>query len=145
MLEPETREIETGDGSKRQYVLHKFPAIAGRELITQYPVTGLPKVGEYKANEVLMLKLMAYVGVPQANGDTLMLTTASLVDNHVPDAETLMRLEMAMMEKNVSFFRNGKGSDFFSGIVRKVTASIMSTLTGSLPQSSENGTPPSES
>lgn len=64
MLEPIEKEIPLPDGGTKTFILSKFPAIAGREIVTQYPTTGAPKIGDYKTNEALMLKLMAYVAVP---------------------------------------------------------------------------------
>lgn len=131
MLEPKDVEIPTQKGESRVYVLSKFPAIAGREIIAKYPLSSMPKVGDYSVNEETMLKLMAYVGV--RNGDdpdkVQRLTTRALVDNHVPDWETLARLEIAMMEYNVSFFGNGKASGLLDAIARKAQALILPMLT----------------
>jgi hypothetical protein len=80
----------------------------------------MPKLGDYEVNEATMLKLMAYVGVPVEGKDApLMLNTRALVDNHIPDWETLARVEIAMMEYNVSFFANGKASGFLELIVNE--------------------------
>lgn len=106
MIEPKEVPIETRNGPKT-YVLSKLPAIAGREILTQYPISAAPKVGDYGTNQALMLKLLAYVGVPTEEGEPLLLRSASLVDNHVPDAEALMRLEYAMLEYNCSFLQGG--------------------------------------
>lgn len=134
MLEPLDKEIPLSDGTTKSYVLTKFPAIAGREIVTQYPTTGVPKLGEYKQNEEIMLKLMAFVGVRQENGSVLMLTTRELVNNHCPDFEALMRLEWAMLEYNCSFFRNGAASGLFSNLSAKAQQLITKTLTDLLPQ-----------
>lgn len=136
MLQPIDKDIPLADGGVKTFVLSKFPAIAGREIITQYPTTGAPKLGEYKQNEALMLKVMAFVGVRQENGTVLRLTTQELINNHVPEFETLMRLEWAMMEYNCSFFRNGAALGLFNGLGAKVQALITKTLTDLLRQSS---------
>ena len=136
MLHPKTVEIECADGSTKAFVLHKLAALIGREIVTQYPVTAMPKVGDYASNEAIMLKLLAYVAVVTDNGTPLLLNTRALVDNHVPDFEALMRLEAAMLEYNVSFFGNGKASTFFALIEAKAKAWLSETLTGSSPPSS---------
>lgn len=118
------------------YLLGKFPAIAGREIITQYPTSALPKVGDYKTNEDLMLKMMAYVSVVIDGREPLKLSTRELINNHVPSTSTLLRLEWAMMEHNFDFFGNGKASGFLAGLGEKVQQLITKTLTGLLPQSS---------
>ncbi len=144
MLEPIEKEIPLPEGGTKTFILSKFPAIAGREIVTQYPTTGAPKIGDYKTNEALMLKLMAYVAVPIEGGGQIPLTTSALVNNHVPDFETLMKLEWAMMEYNCSFFRNGVALGFLTGLTTKVQALITKTLTGLSQPLSEPTAPPSE-
>lgn len=129
MIEPKEIEIENPDGSKSRYILSKFPAIQGREIVAKYPLSAMPKLGDYAVNEETMLKLMAFVGVPRDNGEPLLLTTRGLVDNHVKSWETLARIEMAMLEYNVSFFANGKGSTFLEAITAKAQAFLSRTLT----------------
>lgn len=60
-----------------------------------------------------MLKLMAYVAIETPNGP-VMLVTPELVNNHVPDFETLLKIEWAMMEYNCSF--SGTGAPYAPSI-----------------------------
>lgn len=136
LLKPSEIVLTDGEGVDRTFVLSKFPAILGREIVTQYPTTAMPKVGDYKTNEALMMKIMARVGVPRDSGEPLLLSTPDLVNNHVPDFETLLKLEWAMMQYNCSFFRNGKVSTFFGFIAQQARALISETLTASSAQSS---------
>lgn len=132
MLQPKEILVKTLDGDERTYVISKFPAVAGREIIAQYPTSLMPKLGDYQLNEQIMLKLMAYVGVPREGKDPLMLTTRALVDNHVPDWETLARLELAVMDYNCSFFKSGAASTFFSKLGSRASTKITEMLTGLL-------------
>ena len=141
LLEPVERDIELPGGGTKKFILSKFPAIAGREIITQYPTTATPKIGSYSLNEELMLKLMAYVSVPMPDGSGLRLNSRTLVDNHVPDFETLMKIEWAMMQYNCSFFQNGKMSGFLELLTDKALALITRTLTEFSAQSSKKDTP----
>jgi hypothetical protein len=134
LLEPKEVVIKTMAGEDRTYILSKFPAIAGREIVSQYPISAVPKLGDYKTNEALMLKIMSFVAVPVENGE-LRLSTAALVDNHVPDYEALMKIEFHMMDYNTSFFSSGKVSTFLNNVEDKATAWISKTLTGLLEQS----------
>jgi hypothetical protein len=123
MLEP--KELE---GTK--YILSKFPATVGREIILQYPTSALPKVGDYATNEALMIKIMSYVGVTiEGREEPLTLKTRALIDNHVPDAETLMKLEWAMMNHNFSFFGNGSLSGILDRVAAQAVKLIQKTLT----------------
>lgn len=142
LLKPKEVTLADRDGGQHRYVISRLPAIAGRELVTQYPITAMPKVGDYTANEALMLKLMQYVAVVKDDGSTLQLSTRALVDNHVPDWEVLARLEVAMMEYNVSFFGDGRALTFLEAIARQAQAWITQTLIPSLRPSSQRDTQP---
>jgi len=142
LLKPKEVTIADQDGIERTFVISRLPATDGRELVTQYPISAMPKVGDYKVNEGLMLKLLSFVAIKMADGTELQLTTRALVDNHTNDWETLGKLEVAMMEYNVSFFGNGRGLTFLEGITRKAEAWITGTLIPSLQQSSQKDTPP---
>lgn len=120
----------------KEYTLTKFPATVGREIILQYPTSALPKVGEYKTNHALMLRIMSYVGVTIGDGETLMLSTEALVNNHVPDGEALIKLEWAMIQHNYSFFKDGRASDFLGMLLERVSESTSKTLMSFLHQSS---------
>jgi len=143
MIEPKEVTIKTQKGEERAYVLSKFPAVAGREIVTKYPVSNTPKLGEYQQSEEVMLKLMAHVGAVGPDGSVVMLTTRALVDNHIPDWEVLAKLEWHQLEYNCSFFGNGLNSDFFASISQKAAAWISKTLIPSLLASSPTGKPPS--
>jgi len=129
MLAPKEFTVTTQAGENRTYILSKFPAVQGREIIAKYPLSAMPKLGDYAVNEETMLKLMSFVGVPRETGGPLCLTTRALVDNHVPDWETLARIEVAMMEYNVSFFGDGRALTFLEAIAQKFQASISRMLT----------------
>jgi hypothetical protein len=138
LIEPKELIVNLPNGGTKTFVLSKFPAIAGREIITQYPVSAIPKLGDYAVNETLMLKLMEYVGVRQDNGNPdLCLDSRALVDNHTGDFETLMKIEMAMMEYNCSFFAQGKVSKIFEGLATKARQLITQTLKDYSAKSSE--------
>ena len=120
MLEP--KEVVV-DG--KVYVISKFPAVAGRKIMTQYPISAIPKVGEYGTNEEMMYLIMTYVAVKNVTNNTeLQLVNKDLIDNHVPNWETLMKLEYLMMEYNCSFLANGKVSSFLESIAEKLPSWI---------------------
>jgi hypothetical protein len=129
LLEPKEQTFDNPDGSKSTFVLSKFPAVAGRRIVAKYPLSAVPKLGDYEVNEATMLELMAFVGVPREGAEPLQLTTQALVNSHCKSWETLARVEMAMMEYNCSFFGNGKASSFFEAIARQAQLLISKTLT----------------
>jgi len=144
LLEPKELVLETPRGGPKTFVLSKFPAIPGREIVTKYPLSNIPKIGEYQQSEEVMLKLMSYVAVVTPDGTQIRLTTRALVDNHTEDWETLARLEWAMLEYNCSFFGRGLNSDFFGSISQKAAKWISQMLRDGLAPSSAAGAHPSE-
>ena len=121
----------------KTYILSKFPAVAGREIVCKYPLSGLPKLGDYGVNEETMFKLMKYVAVKLPDGKQLALENRALIDNHIDSWETLTKIEYAMMEYNCSFFRNGRILSFFEDFVQKLPQWISKMWTGLSEQSSE--------
>jgi len=145
LLQPKAVSIPLQAGGEKAFIISKFPAVAGREIIAKYPLSAVPKLGDYATSEEIMLKLMAFVAVETSPGDFLPLASRALVDNHVPDYEALMRLEWKTLEYNCSFFQNGMNSDFFASIKAKAPAWISQTLTDLLQQSSQADKQPSGS
>ena len=135
MIEP---KLVTIDG--KEFILSKFPAIAGREIIAKYPLSGMPKLGDYQVNEETMLKLMSFVAV-NIEDKPLMLSTRGLVDNHTSGWETLAKIELAMMEYNCTFFQNGRISTFLDDFAQKLPAWISKMLTALSEQSSRTEKP----
>lgn len=119
LLEPKDIEVIGIDGKTRKFIISKFPAIAGREIVAKYPLSAMPKLGDYAVNEETMFKLMAYVAVDVGNNNIIRLDTQAKIDNHVPEWETLMKIEFEMMKYNTSFFGKGEISGFLKTTVQK--------------------------
>lgn len=136
LLEPKRVQIKGQNGTEKTFIFSKFPAIQGREIVSKYPTSILPKIGDYAVSEETMLKLMAFVAVETAVGTEQVLSTRALVNSHVQDWEALATIEWGMLEYNSSFFGNGKTLDIFGNIVATLKASLTEILTASLRQSS---------
>lgn len=132
-------KVEVIDG--KEFILSKFPAVAGREIIAKYPMSAIPKLGDYEVNQETMLKLMSFVAV-KINDQELRLSTQSLVDNHVPSWETLAKIEMAMMEYNCSFFQSGRISTFLTDLEQMLPVWVSKMLTALSQQLSQMEKPP---
>lgn len=142
MIEPMEIQIPKPDGTEATFTLTKVSATDGREILFKYPVSGLPKIGDYKVNEEIMFKLMSYVYV-DLNGKKISLSTKALINNHTGSWETLARLEVAMIEYNCSFFPDGRLSNFLRDIAQKAPQWILKILMGSLASLSAKEKPPS--
>lgn len=139
-LQPKEITVATLMGEERTYIISKFPATVGREIMAEY-TAAMPGSGDYTKNEAMMFKIMAHVAVNIPGRDApLPLSTRALVDNHVPDWETLTKVELAIIDYNTSFFVNGRASTFSaaSGTTALPNATaILTTLLGNLWQAAE--------
>jgi hypothetical protein len=136
MIKPKAVTIKDGDGGEKEFFLSKLPAIPMREVMAKYPVSNIPKLGEYNVSKEIMLTLMSYVSVGIGDDGRMQpLSTESLINSHVITGEQLLRLEWAMLEYNTSFFGQGRGSTFFASLIKTHLPLIIQTLTDSLPPS----------
>lgn len=147
LLNPKAVTVTDRSGAEHHYIIGQFPAITGREVAAKYPtsIAALAKQWEenqYGENEKIMLKALSFVDRVLEDGATVRLATAALVDNHVPDAEALLRLERALLDHNFSFFEKFNRSISSGGIVQNMIRLITSTLTSSLQPSSRQDKQP---
>lgn len=140
LLEPKEISLKDKNGIERFYTLHKLPYYEAREIGLQYIPSIIPKVGDYRTNEKMSQKLMSFVTV-DINGVKTRLTTPDLVNNHVPDLETGLKLEFLEMDHNTSFFSSGTAYSFWEDAVQNLIAKILKTSTQSQEQSSTQEKP----
>jgi len=112
MIQPKLIEIENDDGVVKTFVISKLPYSVGREVLSQFIPTSIPKVGDYPANHELMLKMMKFISVMKDDGTEQRLTTQALIDNHVEGFKQGVILERAMLEYNIGFLGRGNLSTF---------------------------------
>lgn len=138
MIEPKEIEI---DG--KTFVISKYPATEGREIVAKYPSENMPKLGSYQVSHEIMLKNISHAALKDSDGTLRPLKTKALIDNHVGSWETLVKLEWAILEYNISFFQNGRALNFLEGIVQKLPALTSKILMGLSEQLLQKGEPPS--
>ena len=129
MIDPKDITIEDQSGRDRRYRLSKIPYLDGaREVCSQYISTALPKVGDYQENQKLAEKMFRYIVAITDDGNEIQLTTSALVNNHVPDFQTGIKLEAAMLEHNVGFSVAGKIQQFRKSWERDLSELIIRIL-----------------
>ncbi|HFW7071219.1 TPA: hypothetical protein ACIC9P_002468 [Morganella morganii] len=102
LIKPKEVQIKDVDGIEKAFVISRLPAVTGREILAKYPLSNAPKIGDYEVSKEAMLKMMAYVCAVADDGEEIPLRTQTLIDNHVPDGESLIRLELEMLKYNTS-------------------------------------------
>ncbi|HEK0657943.1 MAG: hypothetical protein ACLTQE_16990 [Proteus mirabilis] len=146
LIKPKEITVIDSDRQQHTFIISRLPATIGREILAKYPLSNAPKIGDYEVSKEAMLKMMAYVAV-EKEGQEIYLKTSTLIDNHVPDGEALIRLELEMLKYNTSFFGNGGSQNFLQYLLGKLNGSlpsIIKTLMASLPSSSQPASPLSQ-
>ena len=146
LIKPKEITVIDSDRQQHTFIISRLPATIGREILAKYPLSNAPKIGDYEVSKEAMLKMMAYVAV-EKEGQEIYLKTSTLIDNHVPDGEALIRLELEMLKYNPSFFGNGGSQNFLQYLLGKLSGSlpsIIKTLMASLPSSSQPASPLSQ-
>lgn len=110
----------------KTFTINKFRPTEGRRIIAGYPITAMPKFGDYDKNEEIMLRLMAHVEVHIGN-NTLPLTTAALIDNHVGSWELLVELEFEALKFNCPFLE-AKNMKPFTDMVSEFAAGYLADV-----------------
>lgn len=126
-IKPKTITLKNRDDEEKEFIISRLPATVCREIMSKYPLSNLPKVGEYAVSEEAMLLLMKYIAVMSADQE-IRLTTKALVDNHVDDGILLARLEIQMLEYNTGFFGLGDNQGFLDCLLQKFKPLIMQML-----------------
>jgi hypothetical protein len=98
----------------KAFILSKFPAVEGREILTGSLEKISYKNGEYPKSEELMYKSLSYVAVPGSPGlAPTLLTNKTLINIHMSTscpAWTLVQVEKAMEKHNFGFLLEGLAS-----------------------------------
>ena len=127
--EPKEITLEDINGVERRYLVGKIPYLAGgRELAVDYFPSA--KRGNYKRNQELAALMFSHVCAFADDGSEIRLMTAALVNNHVPDIPTGLKIELAVAEHNLGFSIAGKIREFQQGWQRSTEqlSSVISTL-----------------
>lgn len=114
-----------------KFNISKLPATVAREIVSKYPVSNMPKIGDYNVSEETMLKLISYT--ERVYDDRVQpLTSKTLIDNHIPSWEVLVKLEAYMLDYNCSFFNLGEVLNSFNELKALAQPKNIKTLMDSL-------------
>lgn len=143
LIEQKEITITTQSGVEKVFVLSKIPYMSGgREICSQFITSAMPKVGEYKLNEELSIKMFGFIAAKVGDAQ-VRLQTREIINNHVLDFQTGLRLEKEMLEYNFGFFDQEKIQKFLRDLGAKFQLSLMPILTQLQQQFSKKDAPPS--
>ena len=121
MIKPKALEIIDIDGVERKFIITRFPATVGMEILYRLPTSGVPNIGDFEALKVVRDDIFKYIYVTTDGGD-IALTTHALIDNHVGDAETAVKIMGAILTYNYSFLGKIVSGGFLESVTAKIPA-----------------------
>lgn len=135
LIKPLDITITDIDGIDRSYRISRFPAVVGLEIIAKVPSNVATLSKQLPHLKELVLQMCKYIAVdaPTDDGGTheITLSTQALIDNHVPDGQTLLRLLFELIRHNTSFFGRADQSiqEFLMGRLAVLYPKVIPMLT----------------
>ena len=102
LLDPKEVCIADKDGHQHTYKIGKVPYAAGGRRLAVEAISKLKKL-DYIDDPDLARMMFRHVAVMTSDGQEIILSTDELVNNHVPDIPTGLKIEMALVEHNTGF------------------------------------------
>lgn len=135
MIKPQEIQIKDMDGLEKTFIITRFPATIGMEILYKLPTSGIPKIGDFDVLKTVRDDVFKYVYVKTDVGD-IALNTHALIDNHVTDAETAYKIMGAMLSYNFDSIKKLTSSVSLDSISAKILSTAQTLLKGLSQQSS---------
>ena len=124
LLKPKQIEIK---GVK--FIISQLPCTVAQEIAVKLPPGVLPIVGNFTQAEEMYVKMLSYCERLYDDGRHVKLISKDIIDNNVPDFETLLLLEREVIEYNYGFFDIEKVLSLLNGFLSRVESSSSKMLT----------------
>lgn len=146
LIDPIEKSIEDSNGKTKIFRIGKVPYLdGGRQICSQYITTAAPKIGDYQQNEDLARIMFKYIEVVDSSGSAIRLLTDDLVNSHITDFVTGIKLEAAALEHNLGFTLAGQLSEYRQSWLEKIPGVITKIVTALQPQSRSQDSAPDTS
>lgn len=135
LLKPKSIEIK---GVK--FIISQMPCTVAQEVAFKLPPGLLPLVGNFTQAEDMYVKMLSYCERVYDDGRHIKLINKDLIDNHVPDFDTLLQLEREVIEYNYGFFDTEKLLNLLNRCLSHVESRVSKILTDLLGKLSQQNT-----
>ena len=104
LIKAEQVTVKDLDGNEHNFNVGRFPAIRGALLLKRLIPTGKDIFQGEDGNFERDLKdVLYYANKFLDDGDEVPLITGAMIDNHVPDGETAIKLALLVLNHNTNF------------------------------------------
>lgn len=124
LLQPKEIEIE---GSK--FIISKMPCTVAQEVLFNLPTGLIPLLSNFSKSEEMAFKMLSYCERVYTDRPNVPLKSKVLIDNHVPDFNTLIKLEQEVLQYNFDFFASERVLNFLNEGLSRVESKASGILT----------------
>ena len=124
LLKPKEVEIK---GSK--FIISQMPCTVAQEVAFKLPPGLIPIVGNFTQAEDMYIKMLSYCERVYDDGSHVKLISKDIIDNNLPDFETLLLLEKEVIEYNFGFFDTDKLLTLLNGLLSRAESKVSGILT----------------
>lgn len=121
----EAKEIEI-NGYK--FTISKMPSTIAQRVLMQIPTGLIPIISNFTNAENAVFEMLSYCDRVYPDGRVVKLINRAIIDNNVPDLQTLMQLEKEVWEYNYDFLDFGALAPFLKKCLCRVESNLSKTL-----------------
>ena len=97
-----------------KFLISKMPCMTAQEVIVRIPAGILPLINQYTISEEMVVKMLSCCQRIYDDKPNVPLISKEIINNHVPDFDTLIQLENECLKYNFDFFNQGKVLTFLA-------------------------------
>ncbi len=124
LIEP--KEIEINGNT---FIISKMPCTVAQEVLFKLPTGLMPFIKDFNQSQEMAFKMLWYCLRCYSDKEPIQLTSKALIDAHVPDFDTLIKLEKECVSYNFDFFQGGKVWDSLNKVVSLAESKASGILT----------------
>lgn len=112
-----------------RFLISRMPCMTAQEVIVRIPAGILPLINQYTISEEMVVKMLSCCQRMYDDKPNVPLISKEIINNHVPDFDTLLQLENECLKYNYDFFNQGKVLTFLAKGLSRVESSLSGILT----------------
>lgn len=112
-----------------RFLISRMPCMTAQEVIVRIPAGILPLINQYTISEEMVVKMLSCCQRVYDDRPNVPLISKEIINNHIPDFDTLLQLENECLRYNYDFFNQGKVLTFLAKGLSRVESSLSGILT----------------
>lgn len=112
-----------------KFIISKMPCTVAQEVLINLPQGLIPLLAEFSKYEQYIFKMLSYCERVYDDKEAVPLISKTIIDNNIPDFDTLYKLEWECINYNYDFFKDGRALTFLNEGLSLVKSNLTEILT----------------